>query len=272
MESRHGSDGCPSRDSVPAKLVETAAPVIQVEALDAYYGSHCALKDINLEVNKRDYLGLIGPNGGGKTTLLRVLLGLVKPARGRVRVLGREPGEARGKVGYVPQHTLYSRGFPINVQDVVLMGRLNRRPGLFHRYSREDREAAFSVLERLEIAGLWDRSMDRLSGGQRQRVLIGRALAASPEVLLLDEPTASLDTRSRDHIYQLLERLNGDVPIVLVTHDLGVISSRVKSIACLNVNLHYHGEVELKEEVIRQLYGCPVELLTRGYTHRAPGQ
>ena len=241
--------------------------VIRLEDVWVNYGDVTVLEGINLSVEELDFFGVIGPNGGGKTTLLKVILGLVKPSRGRVTVLGDTPERARRFIGYVPQESQFDRDFPVTVLDVVLMGRLGHT-GLFRRYSSEDRRIAYEALEAVEMLEYKDRQIGRLSGGQRQRVFIARALVTQPKILLLDEPTASVDKPIQTEVYELLKRLNDRVTIVLVTHDIGVISTYVDKIACLNRRLFYHGSKELTTEIIEETYQCPVELIAHGVPHR----
>ncbi len=246
------------------KLVDA----IKIEDLDVYYGDLCVLSKINLEVKKDEFLGIIGPNGGGKTTLLKVILGLLGPSAGSVRIFGRLPCQMKGQIGYVPQFSKFNRHFPVSVEEVVLMGRLSGQTGTFYSYSQRDKEAAAFFMKRMDVYNLKTRQIGKLSVGQLQRILIARALVANPKILLLDEPTASVDAISKNEIYSLLKELNKDIPIVLVTHDIGVISSYIGKIACLNRELHYHGETKISENILQHLYGCPVELIAHGVPHR----
>jgi len=241
---------------------------IEMEQVSVYYDRVCALSDINLTVKHKDFLGIIGPNGGGKSTLLKVILGLLKPSAGIIRILGRPPHKAGGLIGYVPQFSRFDKRFPINVMDVVLMGRLRKKNGFFHSYTDKDKKIAIALMQELEIEHLRNRQIGQLSGGQLQRVLIARALAIEPKMLLLDEPTASLDAGSKTQIYSILNELNKTMTIILVTHDMGAISSYVKSIACLNTKMYYHGEPELCDGVIGNTFGCPVDLIAHGVPHR----
>ena len=243
------------------------AAVLTVSNMSAGYEDEVVLEDINLTMNRLDFVGLIGPNGGGKTTLLRVLLGLVTPIRGDVRINGLAPGVGRHQLGYVPQAVDADRRFPIDVKDVVLMGRLATR-GLLRAYTRDDHEAVDRMLEELDLHEIRTRRFGDLSGGERQRVLIARALVADPQILLLDEPTASVDIRVRENVYDLISRLNEKMTILLVTHDMGVISSYVKTVGCLNRNLHYHGKKEITAKMLEDAYHCPVDLIAHGIPHR----
>jgi zinc transport system ATP-binding protein len=241
--------------------------VIRFEDVWVQYDGHLVLENIDLTVRELDFMGIIGPNGGGKTTLLKVLLGLVSPAHGRVTVLGRTPSEARRFVGYVPQHVEFDDEFPISVWNVTMMGRLSHR-GLLKPYTEEDRRAAEAALRQVDMLDLKDRQIGRLSGGERQRVYVARALASDPEILLLDEPTASVDTRVVGSIYEVLEELNRRVTIILVSHDIGVVSSYVKTIGCLNRSLIYHESKEITADMLETAYQCPVDLIAHGLPHR----
>lgn len=240
---------------------------IRIENLHIYYDSMPVLEDINLTVNHKDYLGIIGPNGGGKTTLLKALLGLIKPFKGNIKIYDKSPSQARELLGYVPQYTLFDRQYPIDVRDVVLMGRLNHSK-LFRRYDHLDKEKAESALEQTGMQYLRNRQIGRLSGGQLQRVIIARAIASDPKILLLDEPTSSIDPETETSLYELLGELNKRLTIILVSHDIGVISQHIDTIACLNRKLFYHGSKDLTPEVIESVYGCPVDLIAHGAPHR----
>ena len=225
------------------------------------------LEAVNLSVDQHDFIGIIGPNGGGKTTMFRVILGLVRPSRGRVTVLGTTPDKARRRVGYVPQDSLFDRDFPASVWDVVLMGRLGR-VGRLRRYGAEDRAAAWNALETVEMQRFKDRQIGRLSGGQQQRVFIARALVSDPRLLLLDEPTASVDAPMMEEFYELLNRLKQRMAIVLVTHDLSAVSVYVDTVGCLNRKLFYHHSKEISREDLEAAYQCPIELIAHGVPHR----
>jgi zinc transport system ATP-binding protein len=247
--------------------LSTKSEVIRLEDVWVQYDGLPVLEAISLSLHERDFLGIIGPNGGGKTTLLRVLLGLIQPSRGQVRIFGRSPEEGRRFIGYVPQYTKFDHDFPISVWDVAMMGRLVQR-GLFRRYTREDKRVVAEALRQVEMLEFQDRQIGQLSGGQRRRVYIARALASDPKVLLLDEPTASVDSRVLGNIYELLQELNERVTMILVSHDIGVVSSYVKTIACLNHRLIYHASKEITAEMLEAAYQCPVDLIAHGMPHR----
>ncbi len=240
-----------------------------IENLTVNYGGETpAIEGVFLNVEDGDYLGIIGPNGGGKTTLLKAIIGLVSPASGKIEIYGKRPGKTGRLIGYVPQITVLDKSFPITVHEVVLTGRLTSAFTLFHKYTQNDREKADELLDRIGICNLKGRMISELSGGEFQKMLIARALAVKPRLLLLDEPTASVDVSSRDQIFSLLNELNKSMTILLVTHDLSAVSSHVKTLACLNRRLVYHGGAELNEEVVRALYGCPIDLIAHGVPHR----
>ena len=245
-------------------------PVISLQNITAGYSrAHPALRNVNLSVLPREFLAVIGPNGGGKTTLLKVILGLLEPFRGSVRVMGEPPGrENHSKMGYVPQ-VIPERAFPATVLDVVLMGRLGRK-GLFRGFSGTDRKLAEENLEKLGVLQLSGERIDQLSGGQKQRILIARALVGNPDILLLDEPLASVDSQTQHSFYNLLAELNEKMTILMVTHDVGAVSSHVKSIACINSTLVSHGET-ISEDDVSRAYGCPFELVSHGVPHRVLG-
>ncbi|MBI9050476.1 MAG: metal ABC transporter ATP-binding protein [Anaerolineaceae bacterium] len=241
--------------------------VIAVKQVWAGYDKTAVLENINLSVNQGDFIGIIGPNGGGKTTLLKVLLGILAPMRGEVTIFGQPVREGRENIGYVPQLIHFDRDFPISVWEVVRMGRLHKK-GLLRHFSSEDDEAVAAALDQVNMLALRDRCLGDLSGGQRQRVYIARALAGHPRILLLDEPTASVDPQVSGSIYELLHELNKHVSILLISHDMNAVSSYTKTIGCLNRTLHYHGSNEITEEMVQATYHCPVDLIAHGLPHR----
>lgn len=243
---------------------ESRTPVVELRGVSFAYDGLPVLRNVDFELLEGDFVGIIGPNAGGKTTLLKLILGLLEPDEGTIRVFGRSAREARGMVGYVPQYARFDRTFPIRVRRAVAMGTLGRtRPQV------TDLDTAVSrALERVELSGVADRQIGQLSGGQLQRVLIARALVGEPRLLLLDEPTSSVDTRIGRSVHELLEDLAREITIVLVSHDIGVISRHVGTIACLNVEMHYHRSKELTPDMVEAAYGCPVDLVAHGHPHR----
>jgi len=240
---------------------------ISVRHLWAGYGNEPVLEDVNLSVKGLDFIGLIGPNGGGKTTLLKVLLGLLPPTRGEVRVLGKSIKEGRRYIGYVPQSVEFDHDFPISVWGVAQMGRLGKRR-LLQRYTAKDDEIVAEALRSVDMLNLRDRPIGALSGGQRQRVYVARALATEPKILLLDEPMASVDPQVSTSIYELLGQLNEHIPILMVSHDMSAISSHVKTVGCLNRRLFYHGEKQITPDMLELAYQCPIDLIAHGVPHR----
>lgn len=241
---------------------------VQIDNLSVYYGHTPAITGICLDVHDGEYLGLIGPNGGGKSTLLKAILGLVPISTGTIQVYGNKRNKNNTLVGYVPQFALLNRKFPISLFEVVLTGCLKKGLSPFHQFSSKDKKEVYSLLEKVGIASLANRQISELSGGEFQKMLIARALATKPKLLLLDEPTASVDAVSREQIYSLLLELNKNMTIIHVTHDLLAISSQVHSLACLNRNLIYHGKPELTQNIVNNLYDCSVDLIPHGVPHR----
>lgn len=246
---------------------DTREAVISLQGIWASYETDTVLEDINFTLYKQDYVGLIGPNGGGKTTLIKVILGLVKPFRGKVTVLGESPQAGRRFVGYVPQLLAIDKSFPISIWDVVSMGRL--KPNLTNlRLTDHDKQVIETSLRQVDMLDLHKRSINELSGGQRQRVFIARALAVEPMILLLDEPAASVDPQASSKLYELLEQLNEQISILLISHDMTAISAYVKSIGCINRRLVYHHEKTVTPEMLEIGYECPVDLIAHGLPHR----
>ncbi len=247
--------------------------IIEIKDLDFAYNGEAVLEDVNFTVRPKDFIAIIGPNGGGKSTLLKLMLGLLTPAKGTVRVDGKSPQEASPCIGYVPQNVHANHSFPITAIDVVLMGKLEPK-NRWSRRSAANRREAMAALERMEMKALADKKIGMLSGGQRQRVFIARALVARPKLLLLDEPTASIDTKGQADFYRLLKELNQDMTVLVVSHDLLVVSRYVKSVACVNKKLHYHDQAEITGEMLETMdpctvdEGCPVELVAHGLPHR----
>lgn len=245
---------------------------LKITDLSVSYGDVDAIQDINLTVSEGEYLGIIGPNGGGKTTLISAITGIIRPDSGSVRIFGEEGRAARSNIGYVPQNSKVSRDFPITVSETVMTAFLKGGAHPFKRFDSSDRKKALSYLEKLGLSELSERNVSALSGGEFQRLLIARALAGEPRLLVLDEPVSNVDPKSREVIYSLLESLNKEgQTILMVTHDLFAISSAVGSIACLNRTLVYHGAPKITDEISHAMYGCPVDLIAHGVSHRVLG-
>ena len=242
-------------------------PVIEIRDLWVNYDATVALKGVDLTVRKGDIFGIIGPNGGGKSTLLKAILGLVQPTRGSIKILGEPPERGRRHIGYVPQFAQFDREFPISVLDVVKMGRLSKKARVSW-YTKADTVIAQEALRSVGMLDLSEQHISELSGGQKQRVFIARALASEPEILLLDEPTASVDQNIKESIYDLLLRLKKRMSIVLVTHDIGVVSTFVNRVGCLNQTFITHYDNNLTSKMLEASYGCPVDLIAHGVPHR----
>ncbi|MGB6681142.1 MAG: ABC transporter ATP-binding protein [Candidatus Bathyarchaeia archaeon] len=241
--------------------------IVDLKDVWVYYDEKIVLENINLIVKENDFLGIIGPNGGGKTTLLKVILGLIKPNRGDLKVFGGSPENNRTLIGYVPQLRQFDLDFPATVLDVVMTGRLNQTR-MFRRYSLEDKKIANKVIEEVNMSHLRHHAIGRLSGGERQRVFMARALASEPKLLLLDEPTANVDKNLDTKLWEFFNNLKKTTPIILVTHDISAVSIYVDKIACLNRRLHYQGTKEITPEALEDTYKCPVELIAHGLPHR----
>ncbi|MGD8990977.1 MAG: metal ABC transporter ATP-binding protein [Desulfobacterales bacterium] len=250
-----------------------STPIVEMNNVSFAFNGETVLQDVSLEIRQGDFMAMIGPNGGGKTTLLKLILGLLKPDEGSVRVTGQSSQKASAKIGYVPQDVYINRSFPITALDVVLMGKLEPKKR-WARKTTSNRQEALAALARLEMAGLAEKKIGELSGGQCQRVFIARALVTRPRLLLLDEPTASIDTKGQAEFFEMLKDLNRDVTIVVVSHDLLAVSRYVKSVACVNRVLHHHNQAEITGEMLETMYPCaaddtcPVELLAHGLPHR----
>ena len=224
------------------------------------YDGPWVLESVNVSVAEHDLVCVIGPNGGGKSTFLKLLLGLLEPDRGRVAVLGTTPMHARRRIGYMPQHAQLDPQFPVSVLDVVLMGRLADAP-VVGPYRRRDREVARAALADVGLADVAARPYAALSGGQRQRVLIARALACEPELLLLDEPTANLDPSVQESLFELLGSLKQRVTILVVSHDVGFVSLFFRTVICIDHGAHTHVATELTAQQVTEMYGREVRLL-----------
>ena len=234
--------------------------VIAIEGLTFRYDGAPVLEDVNLTISEKEFVWVVGPNGGGKTTLLKLILGLLRPVRGIVRVFGRSPGKARPRIGYMPQYVRLDPQFPVDVMDIVLMGRLGNGVQ-WGPHRKHDKEAAAQALREV---GLWEKhghSFSTLSGGQQRRLLIARALACKPDLLLLDEPTANLDLVVEQELFELLRKLNQRLTIVMVSHDPAFVSQFVERVVCVNRRVAVHPTSEMEEEIMNELYGRRVRLV-----------
>ncbi len=244
-------------------------PIIKIEHLCASYDQKEVLHDVNLTVYQDDYLGIIGPNGGGKTTLMKIILGLKKPSSGNINFFkpettavedkdeekdqaNNEPKEVKEiTMGYLPQYNDLDRQFPISVYEVVLSG-LSKSKRLFARYTKAQHQQVLDTLERMQLTDLKDRHIGALSGGQLQRVLLARAIVAKPDVVILDEPNTYIDRRFQKQMYEMLEQINKECAIIIVSHDIAEVLSNVKHIACVNHHLHYHDAADMPREKLEE--------------------
>jgi zinc transport system ATP-binding protein len=234
--------------------------IVSLENISTSYDETVVLQNVNLSVYQKDFLGIIGPNGGGKTTLLKVILGLIVPDSGTVTWHGE--GTHRTAVGYLPQIKNFDSMFPIKVFDTVLSGLMSKKR-FFKSFSKEERQKAMESLDRFGMASFKDRTMGELSGGQMQRVFLARALVSDPELLILDEPDTFIDNASSLDLNEMLGELNNDLAVILVSHDIGSVLSSVKNIACVNGDLHYHSSEECTHELLTE-YQCSFRLVGHG--------
>lgn len=235
--------------------------LIEIKNLSVAYNGLIALKDVNLDIFSDDFIGVIGPNGGGKTTLIRTILGLIKPIRGEVK--DHFKSKHAGNIGYLPQETNIDNKFPITVKEVVKSG-LSNHNNLLKPDQKDAWARVKEILEEVGIIDLADKSIGSLSGGERQRVLLCRSIISNPELLILDEPSTYVDNKFEGELYEKLKQLNEKMAIILVSHDIGTISYYIKSIACVNKKLHYHQSNIITEDQLAA-YDCPIQIITHGH-------
>lgn len=257
-----------------------ATPIIEIKNLSAGYDGRTVLHDVNLNIYERDFLGIIGPNGGGKTTLIKCILGLLKPTGGEIIFhIGQNnnhfqipTSSSEISLGYLPQYNSIDRKFPISVEEVILSG-LSIQKSLTSRFTPEQKEKGKQIVSRMGLEGLEHRAIGQLSGGQLQRALLGRAIISDPSALILDEPSTYIDKRFEARLYELLAEINKECAIILVSHDIGTVLQQVKSIACVNETLDYHPDTEVTTEWLEKNFNCPIELLGHGtLPHRILGE
>ena len=246
-----------------------STPILKIENLNFSYGLRKILDNVNFFLDENDFVAIIGPNGGGKSTLVKLIMGLIQPSSGTISLFGGTPESGRRQVGYLAQFRQVDIDFPIRVIDTVLMSRLVDGPT--RRYKPKDIEDAHEALENVGIRDLSARTLSELSGGQKQRVFLARAILNTPKLLILDEPTTSVDSPTGLDFYDLLKNLKQKMSILMVSHDISAVSKTVDKIACLNRTLIYHGTKELGKEDLEHTYGCAVELIAHGIPHRVLG-
>jgi zinc transport system ATP-binding protein len=235
--------------------------LVELKSVYAGYNDEVILNNVSLDIYDNDFIGIIGPNGGGKTTLLKVILGLIKPFKGTVKVFHSD-SDKRNPIGYLPQFNKIDHKFPIKVIDIVLSGLMFGNK-LFFKYAKSDYTKACDTLKRIGISNLKDYPVGELSGGQLQKVLLARAIVSSPQLLILDEPNTYVDNQFEGELYEILNELNKEMAIIIVSHDLGTIASYIKTIACVNRSLHYHKSNKITEAQLAS-YNCPIKLITHG--------
>jgi zinc transport system ATP-binding protein len=233
--------------------------VINIKDVNFSYDGIRVLEKVNLEIQQKEFLSMVGPNGGGKTTLLKIILGLLKPNSGTVSIFGTSSERARDRIGYMPQHMLFDPHFPVSVMDVVLMGRLSDR--LRGSYSKADKKAVMEALDEVEMTPFYKQSFSALSGGQKQRILLSRALVGRPELLLLDEPTANVDLEIEQKLYGILKELNRRMTIIMVTHDLGFVSHMVQRVICVKKKVVIHPVSKINGKLIKEIYGHEIRMV-----------
>lgn len=234
--------------------------VIEIDNVSFNYGAVPVLEDISLKIYEDEFIGIIGPNAGGKSTLLKLILGLLQPGKGSIKKFNHDGKDLRNQIGYVPQHISFSRDFPVTVTEVVMMGHVTATSKLF-RFNKNEISVAKHTMQALEIEDLDKRQVGALSGGQLQRVLIARALVCQPEILILDEPTSNVDMRVEEDIFALLKNYSEHMTIIVVSHDIAFISGYVDRVACLNRTLVCHNTESISGKIIEELYDAPVKMI-----------
>lgn len=236
--------------------------IVELQNVTAGYEDEIILHNINFTVNENDFIGVIGPNGGGKTTLVKVIIGLLKPVSGKVIYHQNSGNERRTLIGYLPQVSHTDRNFPITVLNVVLSG-LARRSKLVNHFTKSQASKAMEMLANMGIADLADKNIGELSGGQLQRVFLCRAIVSDPKLLILDEPNTFVDNKFESDLYKTLNELNKKMAVMIISHDVGTITYFVKTIACVNRELHYHASNIISQEQLAA-YNCPIQIIAHG--------
>jgi len=231
--------------------------IIDIKNVNVGFNNKKVLNNVSISIESNDFIGIIGPNGGGKTTLIKTILGLKNVWSGSIKKYIHQ-----SEIGYLPQFTPFDKKFPIMVSDVVLSG-LAGKKGLFKRYNNNDKQKAGDLMKQAGIYNIKDRAIGQLSGGQMQRVLLCRALVNDPKLLILDEPSTFVDNNFEKELFEWLKELNKTIAIIMVSHDIGTISSYVKTIACVNYDLHYHKSNTITNEQLIS-YNCPIQIITHG--------
>jgi len=232
--------------------------LVKLKNISAGYEGNIILDNISLDINEGDFIGVIGPNGGGKTTLLKIILGLMKPFSGNIRYTSSNSN----LFGYLPQYQGIDKHFPISVKEVVLSGLMSKKK-LWQKYNKEDKQKVLDLLSEYKMYEYRNTPIGNISGGQAQKVFLCRAIISSPKILILDEPTTYVDSNFEKELYETLKNLNKEMSIIMVSHDIGTICSHVKTIACVNRKLNYHNSNLITPEELSS-YNCPIEILAHG--------
>ena len=234
-------------------------PIIECQNVSFDYNGNAVLENINFSVYEKEFFGIIGPNGSGKTTLLKIILGLLKPKSGQIKLFGKDPAAVGNLCGYVPQNSLVDRNFPLNVFEVLAMNfYLKNR---FKKLDVLELNYIDEILDKLSISKLKKRQIKQLSGGEWQRVLLGRALTAKPQLLVLDEPTSNVDPNVESDIYNILKSYQEKITIVIVSHDINHVSANVTRTACLNEGIVIHPTESISGENVSMLFGKTASVL-----------
>lgn len=266
-ESHNGNNN-PEQGSITGQ----GNPILSLRGIAAAYGNNTVLHDVNLDVYSHDFLGIIGPNGGGKTTLIKVILGLHPFTAGTIQFFTNGKPIGNLTMGYLPQYNSIDKKFPICVEEVILSG-LSSGKSLISRFTKEQKDKAQQTIIRMGLEGLEKRPIGQLSGGQLQRALLGRAIISDPQILILDEPSTYIDKQFEARLYELLTEINKDCAIILVSHDIGTVLQNVKSIACVNETLDYHPDAGITNEWLEKNFNCPIDVLGHGtIPHRVLGK
>lgn len=244
-------------------MEHTENRLILLENVEIDYAEKIILHRVNLTVFEKDFLGIIGPNGGGKTTLIKTILGLKKIQKGKITFYKNGKAVNRIGIGYLPQYNQIDKKFPISVKDVVLSG-LDTPHNFWKKHTDEQHQQAMATIKRMGLEHLENRSIGTLSGGQLQRTLLARAVISKPDLLILDEPDTYLDKKFEAHLYDLLTQINQESAIILVSHDIGSVIQNVRSIACVNETVDYHPQNDISEDWIQNRLGCPIDLIGHG--------